>query len=70
MLSTTNDKGRLKQFKRWWKQYKKEINKQCKKCRHKYVLCEHCYNYNVEIINKKIDEFGVKKMINKLEYKI
>ena len=52
------------------KKTSKRIKKQCKKCMDKPYLCNHCYNSEVTLINKKIDEFGVDDTINKLKYDI
>lgn len=70
MISSTTYKGRLKQFNRWKKKHLRELRKKCKNCRHKPFLCSHCYNSEVTIINKKIDEFGVGETIKKLEYRM
>lgn len=61
-------KTNIKAFNRWKKQHFKELKKQCKKCVLK--LCEHCYNSEVTLINKKIDEFGVGDTIKKIEYRM
>ncbi len=63
-------KENLKMFNRWKRKHLKELKKQCKKCTYKPHLCNHCYNSEVTLINKKIDEFGVDDTINKLKYDI
>ena len=66
----TTHKGNLKIFNRWKKKHLKELKKQCKKCIHKPHLCNHCYNYEVTIINEMIDKYGVGDTIKKLKYDI
>ena len=61
-------KENLKKFKRWKRKHLKELKNQCKKCTNKPYLCNHCYNSEVTLINKMIDEFSVGDVINKLKY--
>ena len=63
-------KENLKKFNGWKRKHLKEFKNQCKKCINKPYLCNHCYNSEVTLINKMIDEFGVEDTINKLKYDV
>ena len=65
-----SSKENLKKFNEWKRKHLKEFKKQCKKCKDNHYLCNHCYNSEVTLINKMIDEFGVEDTINKLKYDV